>query len=254
MANAELFTDRSFVDPHARFAAEGAYRSGIDSVQRCDVFHFCFVPSKLQDFLHLSLCESGVNPHFSFSAEHLYVDWVDIVSRCNVVQLRFVFPEFHNLVNLFQRKFSLRAFSHVLGTRKWLQVVGVDAAFYVAEMVKLQFGRHRSDEQIIEVPMCAPAASEDFRFAISQKPVASPAADMSLPYPARRTVASIFQDKRVGQFLSMAVDVIFRLAFFVSRSLFSPLRDCRFLTTAALAKTITHTGTLPSTSLAWGGV
>jgi hypothetical protein len=26
------------------------------------------------------------------------------------------------------------------------------------------------------------------------------------------------------------------------------------LTTAALAKTITHTGTLPSTSLAWGGV
>jgi len=242
---------RSFIDPHPFFAADSAHRSRVYFIQGSDVFHFRFVASEFQYLRYLRFCKPGVYPHLGFTTKHLHVDWMDFVHRSNYGQFHFVSAKFQDLLDLLQSKFDVGIFSPMFCACEGFHMIGVYAAFNFAEMMKLHSFWNRPDDQIVEVSMRTSASSKNFCFAVAQKAIATPSADMADPHPARRSVPSIFQHKGVWKFVRVAVDVVFRLAFFISRALFPPSGNGGFSTAATFTKTIIKHGWLPSTSVAW---
>lgn len=243
----------SFCQPHFAFAADGFCITDENAVSRGYIFYFHFISAKIQDFLFLSFCKSGFYPHFTSAAEKSCVLSADSVFCGNVLQLHLVSAKFQYLVDLFQSKFGVRVFSFVLGRCERLQMIGVDAAAYAAEMVELQSFWDRANDQVVEVSMSAPTTPKNFFVfgSVSQMCVSTRTAKTSNPNPTQRAVASIFQHKSVGKFLIVSADVIFWLAFFISRSFFSLLRNRCFLAASTFAKPVIRTLQGHSTTIAW---
>ena len=249
-----IAADRSFVGIHSALTADGFCVAHENAIFRGDVFHFHFVSTKVQDFIFLIFCKFGIGPHFTLSADKPRVFNANSIFCGDVFQLRFVSAKIQYLINLFQSKFGVGVFSFVLGWCEWLQVIGVDAAAYTTEVMKLQSFWDRPDDNTVEIPMRASTVSKNFIFGgVTQKTIPI-LVKASNPNPARRTVASIFQHKSVRKFSVVSADVIFRLAFFISRSFFSLLRNRCSLAAPAFANPVIHTLTGHGTNIAWSVV
>lgn len=237
---------------HASSTADSSCAFMVDSISRRNVFQRRSISPKAQHFLYLSLCKPDSSPHLAFAANNLYAADANAVLRGNVLHQQPISAKFQYFFALLCGYF--RSTVAVFFRCDRLKMIGIDTATHPTEMVKLQTFWNWPFNERVEVSMSVSAASKGILIPTRQERISGLFVGVPIPYPARRTVPSILQRKRIRQFVGMAVDVVSRLAFFVPPSLVHILGNLRFLPTATFAKSITHTGTTSSTSIALGVV